>query len=158
MKTRLPNNGTKIVLIILALITISSSASAFWPYQGGYNGWYGGDVYYSNYSQESVPYYALHPPVYYSYPVARTYGLYPFPYYADTPISPSATVEPKLVINSFVEQQTTQSITTEQQPLRILNPFVEQPEDSKSVKKASWERPVSVKTKVIYPLKMTSNQ
>src|ERR1700742_789907 len=28
----------------------------------------------------NVPYYALHPPVYYSYPVPRTYGYSPFAY------------------------------------------------------------------------------
>jgi hypothetical protein len=29
---------------------------------------------------ERIPYYALYPPVYYSYPVARTYGYSPFAY------------------------------------------------------------------------------
>ena len=30
--------------------------------------------------QQRIPYYALYPPVYYSYPVARTYGYSPFAY------------------------------------------------------------------------------
>lgn len=32
------------------------------------------------YNQPRIPYYALYPPVYYSYPVARPYGFSPFAY------------------------------------------------------------------------------
>lgn len=35
---------------------------------------------YSIYDQDRIPYFALHPPVYYSYPVARPYGFSPFAY------------------------------------------------------------------------------
>ena len=39
--------------------------------------------------QQRIPYYALYPPVYYSYPVARTYGYSPFAY-------PPGTLTPNL--------------------------------------------------------------
>ncbi len=65
--------------VLLAASFGASRASAqFGP--GGYGiGFfnYGGNYYGGNYR---VPYYALFPPVYYSYPVPRTYGYSPFAY------------------------------------------------------------------------------
>ncbi len=50
-----------------------------------------GSWYNYGYPQErnSIPFYALHPPVYYSYPVARPYGYTPwaYPAYVQTPAS-----------------------------------------------------------------------
>lgn len=151
----------RFVAIALVLIATSVSASASWPYCCSYSGWYGGNGYYSNYSQESVPYYAVNPPVYYSYPVARTYGLYPFPYSAEvaTATCPAVAPEPKLVINRFVEQKlTADSNSFERQPLRITNPFVAQSKESNPVKKASWENSTSVTPKVIYPISLTATK
>ena len=45
-----------------------------------YGGWCGSSPWYTGYSSEYVPYYAMHPPVYYSYPVPRPYGYSPFAY------------------------------------------------------------------------------
>jgi hypothetical protein len=142
--------------IIIILMLSCLSVSAGWPYHQFNCGWYLGD-YYSTYSQESVPYYALHPPVYYSYPVARTYGLYPFPYYVEaTPCHPVA-IEPKMVMNGYMGQQPLEEPKLlSQQPLRIANPFVEQTEVSSQVKKANWENPILIKPKVVYPSKLTS--
>lgn len=51
---------------------------------------------------DAVPYFALHPPVYYSYPVARPYGDSPFPAlpgsYTATPVDS----EPKIIMNPYV--------------------------------------------------------
>ena len=49
------------------------------------------------------PYFALHPPVYYSYPVPRTYGYSPFAYPASvrTPEIVAA-AEPETIINPYV--------------------------------------------------------
>lgn len=156
MQKNLIKHGIQLAVIALALVAMSASASAFWPYHGIYAGWYG-DGCYSNYSQESIPYFALHPPVYYSYPVARTYGLYPFPYFADDAISQRIVAEPRLVLNRFVDQKTTaESITFERQPLRIFNPYFEGAAESQSVRQANWETPKKVQPKVIYPIKLTS--
>ncbi len=54
-------------------------------------------------SQEQLPYYAKFPPVYYSYPVPRTYGYSPFAY-------PPGVMTPELAVAP--------------EPLDIINPFV----------------------------------
>jgi hypothetical protein len=152
---KLLNRAFQLSIIIILMFTCLS-VSAGWPYDQFNYGWYLGD-YYSNYSQESVPYYALHPPVYYSYPVARTYGLYPFPYYLETTPCQPVVLEPKMVMNSYVGQQPLEEPKLlSQQPLRIANPFVEQTEVSSQVKKVNWENPILVKPKVVYPSKLTS--
>jgi hypothetical protein len=58
------------------LLTDVASAQCGGGYGGGYYGWGIGGVYRSlDFPLERrVPYFAAHPPVYYSYPVARTYG------------------------------------------------------------------------------------
>ncbi len=70
---------------------------------GGYDG-YGWDIaalYRELYN--NLPFYALHPPVYYSYPVPRTYGYSPFAY-------PPGVMTPE--------------IACEVQPVTINNPYV----------------------------------
>lgn len=49
------------------------------------------------------PYFALNPPVYYSYPVPRTYGYSPF-YYPGTVKTPDVIIDmqPQTIINPFV--------------------------------------------------------
>lgn len=59
---------------------------------GGY--WYGPP--YTNYQREHIPYFALHPPVYYSLPVPRSYGYSPFAY-------PPGTMTPEIVLENPVE-------------------------------------------------------
>ena len=58
---------------------------------------------YGNGGNYRIPYYALFPPVYYSYPVARTYGYSPFAYPPGT-ITPAAPPKVAAVdyINPFV--------------------------------------------------------
>lgn len=57
---------------------------------------------------QRIPYFAAHPPVYYSYPVPRTYGYSPFAYppNARTPDLGIAT-GPKTILNPYVEQRVT---------------------------------------------------
>jgi hypothetical protein len=141
----------QMMMIALILISFSLAASAQYPCYTLWN-CYGGDGYYSNYSQESIPYFALHPPVYYSYPVARTYGLYPFPYVAESVAVNSTSVEPKLVINPYVEQSNKpEKVVRRIQPLRIVNHYVEQAGTEVSEEKADWEKENPLKPKVIYP-------
>jgi hypothetical protein len=84
----------------------------------------------------NVPYFALHPPVYYSYPVPRTYGYSPFAYppYVMTP--DVACAEPLEIINPHVQDieakpssstpKADRSAATNApiEPLVIINPFV----------------------------------
>ena len=67
---------------------------------GGY-GWDVAELYRELYN--NLPYFALHPPVYYSEPVPRTYGYSPFAY-------PPGTMTPEIV--------------SETQPVTINNPYV----------------------------------
>ena len=65
---------------VAAGLAIPNAASAFWPY-GGYGGGYGwgwGYIQPTNYVP-APPYFAVHPPVYYSpHITARHYGASPF--------------------------------------------------------------------------------
>jgi hypothetical protein len=89
---------------------------------------------------DNVPYYALHPPVYYSEPVPRTYGYSPFAYPPGV-MTPEIVVEskPVTIINPYVpgagapdtkpasaETKTDRSASTTNspEPLVIINPFV----------------------------------
>jgi hypothetical protein len=67
---------------------------------GGYGGWDVAELYRQLYN--NLPYFALHPPVYYSEPVPRTYGYSPFAY-------PPGTMTPDVV--------------GEAQPVTINNPY-----------------------------------
>jgi hypothetical protein len=83
---------------------------------------------------DNVPYFALHPPVYYSHPVPRTYGYSPFAYgpWVMTPDTPPPA--PVTIMNPFVpkadkastsEASDRSAATTPQpQPLVIVNPYV----------------------------------
>lgn len=66
----------------------------------GYGGWDVAELYRELY--RNLPYFALHPPVYYSEPVPRTYGYSPFAY-------PPGTMTPEIV--------------SEAQPVTINNPY-----------------------------------
>lgn len=82
-----------------------------------------------------VPYFAAHPPVYYSYPVPRTYGYSPFAYPPGV-MTPDVEIEsvPLEIINPYIpssQQQTsddsadrTAQSTSQPQPLVIMNPYV----------------------------------
>jgi hypothetical protein len=115
---------------------------------GGYSDIFGyAELYRELYN--NLPYFALHPPVYYSYPVPRTYGYSPFAYpgYVMTP-EVANTVQPMEITNPHVpvEKTTLESapaadrgakivpvpqpvakIVPVPQPLMVINPFVGQP-------------------------------
>jgi hypothetical protein len=82
----------------------------------------------------NLPYFALHPPVYYSYPVPRTYGYSPFAYPPGVMTPDVAAIQPLEIINPHVpspqekpvsvEKDQTASAGLQPQPLVILNPYV----------------------------------
>jgi hypothetical protein len=137
-------------LLLAALITLNLAASnsAFaqcGAYNGGYYGGYGygywdiGRLY--GLLADEVPYYAAFPPVYYSVPVARTYGYSPFAY-------PPGVMTPEVEVGGPLEVQNpyfegdatdaepvpapqeeapanpTTSVQPPSGPLMVVNPFV----------------------------------
>lgn len=96
----------------------------------GYYPFYG----YNLGQQQYIPYFALHPPVYYSQPVARPYGYSPFAYPPGT-MTPELT-EPtsEVTINPYVPQKAksaeTSDKTAQAEPLRMRNPYYYGEKDS----------------------------
>ncbi len=78
------------------------------------------------YTPYQVPYFALHPPVYYSYPVPRPYGYSPFAYPPGTMTPEIAPPTPVIIQNKFVPPKSAAKSQDQvaQAPLRIVNPFV----------------------------------
>jgi hypothetical protein len=81
------------------------------------------------------PYFALHPPVYYSQPVPRTYGYSPFAYRSNVRTPEVIDATPAAVITNpyFDKQNTLESkastgdddVATNVTPQEILNPYVD---------------------------------
>jgi len=118
-------------LLILAALTIgfvTQSAAAAQPYLN--HGGCGYGCYHSLYTREYIPYFAQHPPVYYSYPVPRTYGWSPYAYPPGvmTPeIEELPSIEPAMIQNPYVEptpeSEATDGRMAGVKPLVIENAF-----------------------------------
>lgn len=78
------------------------------------------------------PYFALHPPVYYSQPVARTYGYSPFAYPGTVTTPEAKPAQAKMITNPHAtpvkgdagEKKVDMNLTVRSEPKEILNPFV----------------------------------
>lgn len=73
-----------------------------------------------------VPYFAMHPPVYYSYPVPRPYGYSPFAYPPGTMTPEVVPSTPVIIQNKFVPPKPAPAKAPKQvaqAPLRIANPY-----------------------------------
>jgi hypothetical protein len=106
---------------------------------GGYGYGYGLGYLYNSLDY-NVPYFAAHPPVYYSYPVPRTYGYSPFAYPPGT-MTPQVEgmPEPIQISNPYVPQKaqpeaekTADTVETRRaslespaEPLMIVNPYAQ---------------------------------
>jgi hypothetical protein len=124
------------IVAVLIFVFAPATASAYWPYAGWGYGGYGNGWGYGVTSDyvPSPPYFAVHPPVYYSpYITARHYGASPFAWPAGmSPItyvarSEQATVEPQLIENPYVggAKAASKSAPAEAaEPVAIVNPFV----------------------------------
>ena len=128
------------ILSVCLLAACAGSVQAFDGCYGGYGYGCGYGYLYDNLRDE-VPYFAAYPPVYYSYPVPRTYGYSPFAYPPGV-MTPEVieTVEPAIIENPHVEssapkpkaepaekKETTVAKPQGSEPLVILNPFVAEP-------------------------------
>ena len=130
MKTRL------LVLLVVAAALVCGMSPAANAQNG--NCGYGGYGWLYNSLQYNVPHFAAFPPVYYSYPVPRTYGFSPFAYPPGvmTPDPMGEAPQPLEIINPHVpaapstesappaKSDTTAAVNAQPQPLVILNPFV----------------------------------
>ena len=131
-------------LLLAAVIGGSNLAAGRADAQCGYGGGYGywdiGRLY--SVLADRVPYYAAFPPVYYSHPVARTYGYSPFAYPPGVMTPEIETAVPLSIVNPHfkggaetgtaeadaagsgdVVDQTT-GVNRAAEPLVILNPYV----------------------------------
>ena len=97
-----------VLLVLLAIAVLPNVATAaHGPYfaWGGFAPWT--YVPRTVYTMERRPYFAVNPPVYYSYPVARPYGHYPFPYLLAPPSRNVVAPQPVVVRNPYVPEPTT---------------------------------------------------
>lgn len=123
--------AASLVALCFALLPNSAQAQGV----GGYgNAWLYPGYWYNVYGMESIPYFSLHPPVYYSRPVPRPYGWSPFAYPPGTfTPEPEVVVQPQVMRNPHVEQSSTSDDrVTAVQPLRIRNPYVTEAQLSRS--------------------------
>ncbi len=129
-----------VMAIAVIMLAAPSEANA---HHNGLGGVYGGGVFggfnspYASGRIPTPPYFALHPPVYYSVPVPRTYGYSPFAYGSNvrTPDVAPAAGAPMTIVNPFVTQPAKGEVkekapadgdTAMAKPLMIVNPFVKQ--------------------------------
>jgi len=113
-----------IVLTAVGCMSSPAQAQAGFPYIAGY----GGEVLQYTLGRVPVPpYFSLHPPVYYSYPVPRPYGYSPFPYPGEMETPVYKGPAPVEIINPHVKPQAPGKKTSGRvagQGRMILNPFV----------------------------------
>lgn len=113
-------------VLLSASVGASQASAQFGP--GGYGlGFFNyGGSYYGNTFR--VPYYALYPPVYYSYPVARTYGYSPFAYPPGT-MTPNA--PPKVaaleIVNPYVRSSDRPATPPTPKREELVDPTASQP-------------------------------
>jgi len=124
---------TALSALALALAAVPATAQAGWPdcgYRDQFYGLWGNPYVYSQGAAYIPPYYAIHPPVYYSpHITARPYGASPYAWYPvpTPPVRMGAAVaaapEPQLIENPYV-QAAAPAATAASAPRVIDNPYV----------------------------------
>ncbi len=125
-------NACGVLVLGLAVCSFSTAAQAQpWP---ALNWGYGWGWPYSVYTLDTIPYFALHPPVYYSRPVARPYGYSPFAYPPGVMTPEGQPAQPQVLYNPHVPagplnlpDQPRAELRTARRPLRVMNPYVFHP-------------------------------
>jgi hypothetical protein len=140
-------NLLTVLMSVTLFCTIAAGAGAqdyLWGYPGANWG------YASIYATESAPYFALHPPVYYSLPVPRTYGYGPFPYPPGVLTPGSEPVRARAMRYACQTGEEDSGVgETAPMPLRIQNPFVEQSGKSAMSTRSKGGR---IARQVVYPI------
>ena len=126
----------RVVALLLAAVAFSASmqdkasASGIAPYGTGgfaYPGWFYQSSPYATGRIPTPPYFSIHPPVYYSAPVPRTYGYSPYAYPGSVR-TPDLEFEKKVAIiqNPFTsDKKNKKEMKTAGSKARmIVNPFV----------------------------------
>jgi hypothetical protein len=125
-----------LILVAMAAVLVCATAPTAQAQTCSGYGWGGGYGYLYNSLDYNVPYFAAHPPVYYSYPVPRTYGYSPFAYPPSvmTPDVVGEAVAPLEIINPYVPSNSSQTpeepkdrttnASGQAGPLVIINPYV----------------------------------
>jgi hypothetical protein len=127
---------TKHLSLVAAVVAVFCLTQE--PAEAGHGAWGGFAPWYTGYTREYVPYYAMHPPVYYSYPVPRAYGWSPWAYPPGvmTPEILGEMAGPKEMINPHVPQEEIEKPTSNTNktvqlhrdsspvPQVVINPFV----------------------------------
>jgi hypothetical protein len=116
--------------VLLAGCVFTSSAHAQFLSGGGYGLGFFNYGQNDGFNQNRIPYYALYPPVYYSYPVARPYGYSPFAYPPGT-MTPQAAPQAAAVEyrNPFVPSDSNPQPAADKSasvPRTYINPYVVQ--------------------------------
>jgi hypothetical protein len=152
----------KTKLFVCCILLLCSYQAALADWNDFYNPWaiYGyGGYYQPGYSPDYAPYFAMHPPVYYSHPIARTYGDSPFPYPPGLSAfqANSAAPQPQVIRNDHIDEANPPADQQYQTrlPLRIRNPFVEQSDSASMSNGAKWDSSKLRKPLVIYPASIT---
>jgi hypothetical protein len=124
------------ILALAVVFAAKGVCQAWWPSAWGNSGWLGG---YSPWLSdlERLPYFALHPPVYYSHPVPRTYGYTPFASLPDLTIFEARQADPVTIRNPYVASSgaAAEAIAASGAPLVVRNPFVDRPAKASGGKK-----------------------
>ena len=124
-------------LLAASAVSNSVQAQAVGPYCSGgfpFPGW--GGYFSSPYATGRIPtppYFALHPPVYYSAPVARTYGYSPYAYPGSVRTPEIVAPQSAMIHNPYVSPESEQKVSSKDTvveakpvPKMIQNPFVDQ--------------------------------
>jgi hypothetical protein len=129
----------KLALLAVVCVMFLAPAALAEPWGGfpwwGYGAYWGpyGWWYPYSYQYERIPYFALFPPVYYSYPVSRPYGQSPFNYgYDSYACNGAGSAEgelagPLTISNPYLRRMAADQATPVPQQggaLRIDNPYV----------------------------------
>ncbi len=133
---------------------LAGTASGQWGCGCPYANW---GYYPQSYLNGSPPYFALHPPVYYSHPVPRTYGYSPYPYPAYVLTPGSEPPQPVVIRNVYVGNSDEEAPEAQQAtpPQRIDNPYFEQPNRPGVTKARATGRR---QPQVIYPAALALNR
>jgi hypothetical protein len=124
-----------LLLCCVFSLAMTERAQAYEPWGAGWWGYTGGYPFglsnapYRSGQVPVPPYFALHPPVYYSYPIPRTYGYSPFAY-PGTMQTPEVEMagEAALIENPHVTTPTKKDSTDDKTAVTwevIRNPFAE---------------------------------
>jgi len=132
-----------VILFCGIFLAASTPAHAWGPGYPPFPGYSYGSSPYSLGRLPMPPYFAIHPPVYYSQPVPRTYGYSPFAYgpCVMTPEVAAPTPAPKTIINPHVEPQS----ADESDRLAGNSKVIENPFCADGVKPTSMIAPASAR-------------